>query len=84
VVSLMKKGKKGKKENIVAPDDLVTVKIKRSTKRELTKTKNLMGFYSERNVSYDEVIRALMEIAPKSKFTMVPESEENRENGNGS
>jgi len=59
-----KKEEKGKKEETSTE----TIKVTPSVKRELTKTKALMEFYLEREVSFNEVIQALLDEAPKTMF----------------
>jgi len=62
--------KKGKRES---EDPLVTLKIRASTKKELTKVKNLMGFYMERDVTYDEVVREMLKHLPRVKVGLFPQ-----------
>ena len=62
--------KKGKRES---EDPLVTLKIRASTKKELTKVKNLMGFYMERDVTYDEVVQEMLKHLPKVMVGLFPE-----------
>ena len=62
--------KKGKGES---EDPLVTLKIRASTKKELTKVKNLMGFYMERDVTYDEVVREMLKHLPRVKVGLFPQ-----------
>jgi len=62
--------KKGKRES---EDPLVTLKIRASTKKELTKVKNLMGFYMERDVTYDEVVQEMLKHLPKVMVGLFPQ-----------
>jgi len=68
--------KKGKRES---EDPLVTLKIRASTKKELTKVKNLMGFYMERDVTYDEVVREMLKHLPRVKVGLFPQEAQEAE-----
>ena len=74
-MSVRKKGEKDKE------DPLVTLKIRASTKKELTKVKNLMGFYMERDVTYDEVVREMLRHLPKVMVGLFPQEEKGEKKG---
>jgi hypothetical protein len=59
--------KKGAEEKAVK-----AVKVSPKTHEELEKARGLMIFHYGRNVTYDEVIRALLEFAPKKRVTFAP------------
>jgi len=47
---------------------LKTIKIKEDTFRELLKSKALMEFHYERRVTFDEVLKAYLEMLPRSEI----------------
>jgi len=75
LVSVVSKSKRKKvtRRREIRDDDWYSVKLRGRTLKELLKTQAIMQFYLERRVSFDEVLTAILEEAPKSAFGIIPQ-----------
>lgn len=76
VLGGMVKRRKSEDEKLVK-----SIKLSRRTFEELERARGLMIFHFGRNVTYDEVIRAILMHAPKGSVTISVEEEEKEEEG---